>query len=210
MEESKELQGNYKIFRTVIYVSLLLEFFEYAIDPAVLDHWNGVLVEIHDRMKQWFIYMDGHIGWSKVATFLVVCVTCLGTKNKKSIEFDARKMVLFPIVAGFMLTLLSVVLFNHRHATPFYASIGLRLGTILYMIATIVGTVFIHIALDNISKFLREGLLKDRFNLENESFEQTQKKEENKYSVNIPMRYYYKGKFREGWVNIVNPFRGTK
>ena len=209
MEESKELQGNYKIFRTVIYVSLLLEFFEYAIDPAVLDHWNGVLIEIHDRMKQWFIYMDGHIGWSKVATFLVVCVTCLGTKNKKSIEFDARKMVLYPIVAGFILTLLSVVLFNHRHATPFYAAIGLRLGTILYMIASIVGTVFIHIALDNISKFLREGLLKDRFNLENESFEQTQKKEENKYSVNIPMRYYYKGKFREGWVNIVNPFRGT-
>ena len=209
MEESKELQGNYKIFRTVIYVSLLLEFFEYAIDPAVLDHWNGVLVEIHDRMKQWFIYMDGHIGWSKVATFLVVCVTCLGTKNKKSIEYDARKMVLYPIVVGFMLTLLSITLFNHRHATPFYASIGLRLGTILYMIASIVGTVFIHIALDNISKFLREGLLKDRFNLENESFEQTQKKEENKYSVNIPMRYYYKGKFREGWVNIVNPFRGT-
>ena len=33
MEESKELQGFYKIFRGVIYVSILLEFFEYAIDP---------------------------------------------------------------------------------------------------------------------------------------------------------------------------------
>ena len=31
MEESKELQGFYKIFRTVVYVSVLLEFFEYAI-----------------------------------------------------------------------------------------------------------------------------------------------------------------------------------
>ena len=28
MEESKELQGFYKIFRTVVYVSVLLEFFE--------------------------------------------------------------------------------------------------------------------------------------------------------------------------------------
>ena len=36
-----------------------------------------------------------------------------------------------------------------------------------------------------------------------------QELQENKYSVNIPMRYYYKGKFRRGWVNIVNPFRGT-
>ncbi len=43
MEESKELQGFYKIFRTVVYVSVLLEFFEYAIDPAMLDHWGGIL-----------------------------------------------------------------------------------------------------------------------------------------------------------------------
>lgn len=40
MEESKELQGFYKIFRSVIYVSILMEFFEYAIDPAMLDHWE--------------------------------------------------------------------------------------------------------------------------------------------------------------------------
>ena len=51
--------------------------------------------------------------------------------------------------------------------------------------------------------------MKDRFNFENESFEQCEEKVENNYSVNIPMRYYYKGKFRKGWVNISNPFRGT-
>ena len=42
MEESKELQGFYKIFRAVIYISVLMEFFEYAIDPAMLDHWGGI------------------------------------------------------------------------------------------------------------------------------------------------------------------------
>lgn len=30
MEESKELQGTYTLFRAVIYVTLLLEFFMYA------------------------------------------------------------------------------------------------------------------------------------------------------------------------------------
>ena len=85
----------------------------------------------------------------------------------------------------------------------------LPLNIILYMIASLIGVILIHISFDNISKFLKEGLLKDRFNLENESFEQCQELQENKYSVNIPMRYYYKGKFRKGWVNIVNPFRGT-
>lgn len=77
------------------------------------------------------------------------------------------------------------------------------------MAASVIGVVLVHIALDNISKFLKEGLLKDRFNFENESFEQCKDLQTNDYSVNIPMRYYYKGKFRKGWVNIVNPFRGT-
>ena len=83
------------------------------------------------------------------------------------------------------------------------------LNTLLYMATSIIGVVLVHIALDNISMFLKEGLLKDRFNFENESFEQCKDLQTNDYSVNIPMRYYYKGKFRKGWVNIVNPFRGT-
>ena len=51
MEESKDLQSLYKVFRTFIYASVILEFFEYAIDPNMLDFWGGVLVDIHDRIK---------------------------------------------------------------------------------------------------------------------------------------------------------------
>ena len=206
MEETKELQTAYKIFRAVIYVSLLMEFFEYAIDPAILDHWGGIVCDVHDRIKRWFIYNDGNLVWSKIATVVVVCITCIGTRNKKHLEFDARRQVLYPIVGGIFTLILSVWFFNHRMDTRFY-SIALNIW--LYMAASILGTILIHVALDNISKFLKEGLLKDRFNFENESFEQCQELQENKYSVNIPMRYYYKGKFRKGFVNIVNPFRGT-
>ena len=206
MEESKELQGFYKIFRAVIYISVLMEFFEYAIDPRAIDGFGGVVCDLHDRIKQWFIYHDGNLVYSKVVTFLLVCITCVGTRNKKHLEFDARKQVLYPLVSGVLLLILSVWLFGYAMDTRLYA---LRLNIILYMVTTIIGTVLVHIALDNISKFLKEGLMKDRFNFENESFEQCQKEEYNKYSVNIPMRYYYKGKFRKGWVNIVNPFRGT-
>ena len=112
MEESKELQTAYQIFRWVIYLSLLVEFFEYAIDPAVLDYWNGVVCDIHDRMKLWYIYQDGHLVFSKIATFALVCVTCIGTKNKKKIEFDARRQVLFPFVTGVGLLILSVWLYG--------------------------------------------------------------------------------------------------
>ena len=206
MEESKDLIVGYKIFRSLVYVSLILEFFLYAVDPAVLDFWGGILMDLHARMKRWFIYADGNLIWSKVATLLLICITCIGTRNKKKLEFDARKMVLYPLVSGLFIVVLSVWLFGHAMGPHIYT---INLNRWLYMLASVVGTVLVHVALDNISKFLKEGLLKDRFNFENESFVQCEKKIENDYSVNVPMRYYYKGKFRHGWVNIVNPFRGT-
>jgi hypothetical protein len=157
-------------------------------------------------MKRWFIYNDGNLIWSKTATLLAICITCIGTRNRKALEFDARRMVLYPLVSGIFIIVLSVWLFGHTMETRIYS---ITLNRWLYMAASVIGTILVHKALDNISKFLKEGLLKDRFNFENESFEQCEEKMENKYSVNIPMRYYYKGKFRKGWVNIVNPFRGT-
>ena len=206
MEESKELQGFYKIFRAVIYISVLLEFFEYAIDPATLDSWGGILCDIHGRIKRWMIYNDGNLIYSKICTFILICVTCIGTRNKKKLEFNAKKQVILPLAFGLALIVTSIWLFYNPMEMRLYT---LPLNIILYMIASLIGVILIHISFDNISKFLKEGLLKDRFNLENESFEQCQELQENKYSVNIPMRYYYKGKFRKGWVNIVNPFRGT-
>lgn len=206
MEESKDLQTLYKVFRTFIYVSLIVEFFEYAINPDVLDHWGGILVEIHDRLKLLDVYQNGHLLHSKVMTLLIICITCIGTRNKKHLEFNAKKMVIYPISIGIVLMFLSVWVF-YQHWTPNFFT--LYSSTWLYFFMSIVGTILCQIALDNISKYLKDGLLKDRFNFENESFEQMKDKVSNKYSVNIPMRYYYKGKFRKGWVNIVNPFRGT-
>lgn len=206
MEESKELQGAYKIFRAVIYLSVLLEFFVYVFNPAPSGGWENILYDIHARIRHWLIYQDGHIVYSKVATFILVCITCVGTRNKKHLEFNARKQVLYPLTSGILLLVLSVWLYNHPIDVYLYS---LRLNVILYMLTTVIGVVLAHIALDNISKFIKDGLLKDRFNFENESFEQCTELVENKYSVNIPMRYYYKGKFRKGWVNISNPFRGT-
>ena len=206
MEESKNLQTLYKVFRTFIYVSLIVEFFEYAINPDVLDHWGGILVEIHDRLKLLDVYQNGHLLHSKVMTLLIICITCIGTRNKKHLEFNAKKMVIYPISIGIVLMFLSVWVF-YQHWTPNFFT--LYSSTWLYFLMSIVGTILCQIALDNISKYLKDGLLKDRFNYENESFEQMKDKVSNKYSVNIPMRYYYKGKFRKGWVNIVNPFRGT-
>ena len=56
MEESKEIQGTYTLFRVVIYISLLLEFFMYAFDPGVLDFLGGVITGLHQRLHRLSVY----------------------------------------------------------------------------------------------------------------------------------------------------------
>ena len=204
MEESKEIQGTYSIFRTTIYVSLLLEFFMYALDPAALSGLGGIVNSFHHRLGVLSMYQ--FLPYSKMVTLMLVIITCIGTKNKKQIEFDARKMVFYPLIIGFALIAISVFIYNSDWHVRLWI---LKANVWVYMVVSVIGTILVHTALDNVSKYFKDGMLKDRFNFENESFEQTTELVENKYSVNIPMRYYYKGKFRRGWINIVNPFRGT-
>ena len=60
-----------------------------------------------------------------------------------------------------------------------------------------------------ISRLLKTNLMDDVFNTENESFMQETRLMENEYSVNLPTRFYYKKKWNNGWINVVNPFRAT-
>lgn len=186
---------------------VLIEFFAYVFDPSIIGGKAGIVIgDLHRRLRCMKIYHPGNLVHSKVATFIVICVTCIGTKARKKLEFNATKMIFIPFITGIFLFGISVWLFGLNRQPALYS---LPYTTWLYMLTSFAAAILCHIALDNISKFVKEGIGKDRFNLENESFEQVQEKIENEYSVNIPMRYYYKGKFRPGWVNIVNPFRGT-
>ena len=60
-----------------------------------------------------------------------------------------------------------------------------------------------------ISRLLKGNLLEDVFNRENESFMQETKLMENEYSVNLPTKFWYRGKEWKGWINVVNPFRAS-
>ena len=59
------------------------------------------------------------------------------------------------------------------------------------------------------SRLLKNNLMDDVFNTENESFMQETRLMENEYSVNLPTRFYYKKKWNNGWINVVNPFRAS-
>lgn len=142
--------------------------------------------------------------YSKFLILAMVISTSVGTRAKKDINFKAGKQVVVPLVFGLIFFFGSIYIYELSKVTWFE-----NWKNIVYIITTFAGTILINVALDNISKYIKSNLLKDRFNTENESFEQTTKKVENQYSVNIPMKFHYNGKTQKGWINIVNPFRGT-
>lgn len=59
-----------------------------------------------------------------------------------------------------------------------------------------------------VGRLLKEHLIDDVFNEENESFMQETRLITNEYSVNLPTRFYYKKKWHDGWINVVLPQRG--
>ena len=190
----------------MIFVSVFVEFFAYAVTDALAGSIAGVVSEVHTRLCWFFLYQEGHMAYSKLLTLVLILLTSLGTKARKEVEFDSKKEVIWPLTIGTIFVIASVIIYLTAFG-PLIYHIGCNVW--IYMVLSIIGTFLMHISLDAISKFIKGNFGKDRFNLENESFEQVEKLKENDFSVNIPMRYYWKGKFREGWVNITNPFRGT-
>ena len=152
MEETKEIQSAYKFFRTFIYVSILIEFFVFAMPYQALATGGSLMMDFHERLSQFFIYRHDNLIYSKVATLIIVVITCIGTRNKKHIQFDAQKMVFLPLVLGMALLGVSVWIYGMNMSHRFY---GIRTNVWIYMVASIFGTLFVHTALDNISKYLK-------------------------------------------------------
>lgn len=78
-----------------------------------------------------------------------------------------------------------------------------------YILTSAIGYISLLMAGIYMSRLLKNNMMDDRFNEENESFMQETRLLENEYSVNLPTRFYYKKKWNKGWINVVNPFRAS-
>ena len=131
MEESKELQGLYKVLRTAIYLSIFLEFFEYAVTPDMIG--NELLIDMQKRIGKWIIYQQNNLPFSKLTTLLLVIVTCIGTISKKQLDFDVKKQVIWPLAIGLTLLVISVLLFYIKADFVLY---WFDVNVWMYMVAT--------------------------------------------------------------------------
>ena len=138
--------------------------------------------------------------WTKLFCFVFLALSCLGTKGVKEESITWPK-IWAVLAVGFILFFLNWWLL----ALP----IGKVGAASLYIFTLSVGYICLLMAGVWMSRLLKNNLMDDVFNLENESFMQETRLLENEYSVNLPTRFYYKKRWHKGWINIVNPFRAS-
>ena len=138
--------------------------------------------------------------WTKLFCVVFLALSCLGTKGVKEEKITWPKIwtVLF---SGFVFFFLNWWLL----ALP----IGKIGAASLYIFTLSVGYICLLMGGVWMSRLLKNNLMDDVFNTENESFMQETRLMENEYSVNLPTRFYYKKKWNKGWINVVNPFRAS-
>ena len=199
-EETREQQQMYNYFRSCIYVFLIIEIVMNL--PITAD--NRITQFILDLLGRFKVFNS--VAGCKMIELVCICVVCIGTKAKKALKFNVKTMVIYPVLAGLTLVGLCFIF----HGVPLgMEMMGFPANRIIYAFCSIAGTMLVHQGLDGIAKYYNHRVGEDRFNFENESFQQSEKKVENPYSVNIPMIYYYKRKMHNGFINITNPFRAT-
>ena len=199
-EETREQQQMYNYFRSCIYIFLIIEIVMNL--PVTAD--NRITQFILDLLGRFKVFNT--VSGCKVAELVCICIVCIGTKAKKALKFNVRTMVVYPVLAGLTLVGLCFVFHRMYFGVSWF---GFPANRILYALCSVVGTMLVHQGLDGIAKYYNNKVGEDRFNFENESFQQSETLVANDYSVNIPMIYYWKRKMHRGWINIINPFRGT-
>ncbi|KGN92424.1 conjugal transfer protein MobC [Porphyromonas canoris] len=138
--------------------------------------------------------------WTKLFCVLFLALSCLGTRGVKEEKITWAK-IWTVLTIGFVLFFLNWWLL----ALP----IGVVGAASLYIFTLSVGYICLLMAGVWMSRLLKNNLMNDVFNTENESFMQETRLMENEYSVNLPTRFYYKKKWNNGWINVVNPFRAS-
>lgn len=201
MEETREQQKLHGFLQCAIYVMVALEaaIFVYIRAPV----W-GIFHPALVRISRIAIY--DNLVYSKLATLSLICLVSIGTLAKKKTDLNLKTHIVYPLGLGLVFYFGGLWCYNRPSALAFSYTSWYNLG---FIASSFAGALLTSIGMDNISKIIHSGLGKDVWNVEGESFMQPVKRVDTPYSVNIPMLFYYQGRVREGWINIVNPFRGS-
>lgn len=203
MQNEDDLRGLAKVMEfmralSILFVVINIYWFCYE---CILK-W-GINIGVVDRILLNFQRTAGlfsNILWTKLFSVVFLALSCLGTKGVKN-EKITWAQIYVCLFFGFILFFLNWWILS--------LPLPLSANAALYIFTLSLGFILLLIAGLWISRLLKNNLMEDVFNTENESFMQEVRLMENEYSVNLPTQFYYQKKWNEGWINVVNPFRAT-
>lgn len=137
---------------------------------------------------------------AKLTALLLLVVSLIGSKGKRDEKIRLKTVVTY-CATGLLLYFISS-LFLHLRLAPVTIMI-------VYIGVTSFGYLLFMTGGSMLFRMLKLKLTGDIFNKDNETFPQEERLLENEYSINLPAKYQLKGKERDSWINIINPFRGT-
>lgn len=183
---------------SVLFVTINIYWFcyqsmvEWGINIGVIDK---VLLNFNRTAR-----LFDNILYTKLFAVVFLALSCLGTKGVKKEKITWNKIIV-SLFIGFVLFFLNWWLLDLP--LPSVAK------TAFYIFTMAVGYLCLLAGGVWMSRLLKNNMMDDVFNTENESFMQETRLVENEYSVNLPTRFYYKKKWNNGWINVVNPFRAS-
>ena len=203
MQQEDDLRALAKIMDFLRAVSIILVVIHvYWYGYGAIRTW-GLDIDVVDRILMNFQRTAGLFSsmlYTKLFAVALLGLSCLGTKDVKGEKITWSKIYAALGMGGVLFFLNGWLLYL---PLPFTVDVG------LYVITISAGYACLLMAGLWMSRLLKHNLMDDVFNNENESFMQETRYLENEYSVNLPTRFYYKKKWNNGWINVVNPFRAT-
>ncbi|MDR2148115.1 MAG: YWFCY domain-containing protein [Tannerella sp.] len=203
MQQEDDLRGLAKTMEFMRAISLLFCVIHvYWFCYQAICGW-GVNIGVVDKILVNFQRTTGlfsSVLWTKIFAVVFLALSCLGTKGVKEEKIKWRNIWLC-LCFGFIFFFLNGWIL-HLPLPP-------AANTGFYIFTLTAGYILLMMAGLWMSRLLKNNLLDDVFNLENESFMQETRLMENEYSVNLPTRFFYKKKWNKGWINVVNPFRAS-
>ena len=203
MQQEDDLRGLAKVMDFMRALSILFVVINvYWFCYGQIVEW-GLNIGVVDRILLNFnrtAGLFGNILWTKLFTVVFLALSCLGTKGVKEEKITWRRIIATLSVGGVLF------FFNWWLLELPLPTVA---NTAFYILTVSVGYICLLMGGVWMSRLLKNNLMDDVFNTENESFQQETRLLTNEYSVNLRTRFYYRKRWNEGWINVVNPFRAA-
>ena len=203
MQQEDDLRGLAKVMDFMRALSILFVVINvYWFCYGQIVEW-GINIGVVDRILLNFertAGLFGNILWTKLFAVVFLALSCLGTKGVKEEKITWQRIIAALSTGGVLFFLNWWLL---ELPLPTVAD------TAFYILTVSVGYICLMMGGVWMSRLLKNNLMDDVFNTENESFQQETRLLTNEYSVNLPTRFYYRKRWNEGWINVVNPFRAA-